>query len=168
MADREAEQVIALIEEAFDGVPRGMIGIHEADVIDDYGSIEQRREAAKLDTYRRWQDIPDEWIARHDSALCFFDPPSWKGHIPACMRWALRYLRDPNLPGLGTDSVIYSLSPDLKQRDLREHSFERYAQLNEAQRFVCARFLDYMSRQDDWADVTTAVRALDDYWRQYL
>ena len=56
------------ITSAFQDVRRGNgVTLHEATVIDSYGSMEERAKARKKDTERRWQDVPDRDIANTDA-----------------------------------------------------------------------------------------------------
>ncbi len=60
------EAIIGRIRTAFHGVKRGQIAIHEAQVIDDYGSDQARAQARALDTEGSWEEIPDELpVDRH-------------------------------------------------------------------------------------------------------
>lgn len=68
---------LALIEaiiEAFDGVSRGNgVTLHEAMVIDDYGSPAERAAARAQDTEDKWQDVPEDDIRFSDAVLSFLD-----------------------------------------------------------------------------------------------
>ncbi len=66
-------ELIEDIREAFKGVSRGYVTLHEADVIDDYGTPEQRIEARKLDREGSWDRVPDADIERFHWVLSFFD-----------------------------------------------------------------------------------------------
>jgi hypothetical protein len=84
----------ALIEEitaAFDGVSREEgVTLHEATVIDDYGSLEERALARTQDTEDKWQNVPDEDIRFTDAVLSFLDPKGFHYYIPAYVVWYLR------------------------------------------------------------------------------
>ncbi len=96
------QKKIALIEEitaAFDGVSReDGVTLHEATVLDDYGSLEERAEARKQDTEDNWQDVPEEDIRFTDAVLSFLDPKGFHYYIPAYVVWYLRNIdnEDPN------------------------------------------------------------------------
>lgn len=71
------QQKQALIQEitlAFEGVAHeeGMT-LHEATVIDDYGSPEERAQARAKDTEQSWQAVPERDIRSTDAVLSFLD-----------------------------------------------------------------------------------------------
>jgi hypothetical protein len=79
-------KVIAQITKAFADVVRSDgVSLHEARVIDDWGVMEQRMAARKIDTDKRWQDVPWEWIEKLHDALAFLDPKGWRYYLPAYM-----------------------------------------------------------------------------------
>jgi hypothetical protein len=87
--------LLAEIEEAFDGVAReDSTTLHEAIVMDDYGSEEEQRAARRLDVEKRWQDVPDEDITSCCSALSFLDAKGFRYYIPAFMTYALKHWGD--------------------------------------------------------------------------
>ena len=92
-----AERKAALIEEivaAFDGVSReGGVSMSEAEVIDDYGSDEERATARLSDTEARWQDVPDEQLALN-WPFHFFDPIGFRYYTPAYLVYYLRWVDD--------------------------------------------------------------------------
>ena len=73
-----AEAIIEAIESAFAGTPPGAITIHEAEVIDDYGSDAERRAARERDAEGSWDQVPDWDIEECQDALCFLDPEGWR------------------------------------------------------------------------------------------
>lgn len=91
-------QLLALIENAFEGVLReDGLTLHQAVVVDDYGSEEEFLAAGKLDTETRWQDVPDSDISTHTSIYCFLDPKGFRYYLPASMSWAVKnYENDDN------------------------------------------------------------------------
>jgi hypothetical protein len=90
--EERKQALIAEITAAFDGVAReDGVSLHEAGVIDDRGSAEERAEARAKDTESRWQDVPDELIARGHSVLSFLDAKGFRYYIPAYIVWYLKY-----------------------------------------------------------------------------
>lgn len=84
------EEIVALIERAFDGVSRGEgTTLHQAIAIDDYASEEAVAEAKQYDTETRWQDVPDDVIAQSPSVLTFLDETGRRYYLPAYMRWTI-------------------------------------------------------------------------------
>jgi len=125
--DDETRAIIEDIHAAFRGVSRGQITLHEAEVIDDYGSQEDRMSARNLDTDRKWTEIPDEYVEECAYALCHVDPESWRYYIPRFMEWALRHFRTSD--SFLADSIIYQFDPSSTDTVLAEHSMERYRHL---------------------------------------
>lgn len=152
-----AEAVIEAIRTAFVGVPRGAITIHEAEVIDVYGSDAEREAARVTDTEPCWDCVPDADIEVCTDALCYLDPEGWRYYIPAYMIWSLRHFRVScsTVP----DRTIYTFDPS--SPDLLEHNLARYELLDEAQSRAVCRFLRYMVNEN-FADVVVAKVALDE------
>jgi hypothetical protein len=154
------ETVIKEIEEAFRGVPLGNITLHEAEVMDGYGTAQERAAARARDTERDWSNVPDASIRECPAALSYVDPVSWRFYWPAYARYELRHPAD-----LVVDSAVYALgAAGVRQRE--EVTEERFGTLNAAQvRAVCS-FLEFASQNGDWYDDVFAKEALDDYWRE--
>lgn len=103
------DQTVKQIEDAFADVSLGNgVSLNEAEVIDDYGTDDQRAAARERDELHDWQRIPDEDIEHHPSVLCFMDDEGLRFHLPAYMRFTLRRYRESE--SLSTDSTIYRLS----------------------------------------------------------
>jgi hypothetical protein len=162
MFSESIDDIIAAIEAAFDGVPRGRgVTLHEAEVIDAYGSDAQRRKARKHDSERRWQDVPDEQIEEHYSILCFLDAEGFRYYIPAYMIWSLRNYRTSQ--SASSDWTIYAFSHNAAKQDAR------VSLLNLHQRGAICRFLRYFAESDEeMADSYMAELALLRFgWDQY-
>ncbi len=163
--DPEAESIISDIQVAFLGVRRGAITLHEAEVIDDYGSPAQRAEARKLDTDGRWERVPDEHIEKCGSALSHVDPHSWRYYIAPMMIWSLRHFLSNG--SIVSDYTIYTFDLNEKSVDMRNYSLERYQLLDDKQARCVCRFLEYMARSGDFADGRVAKEALRKYWGRF-
>lgn len=163
--DRDAESVedlIGAIEAAFAGVPRGQVTIHEAEVMDDYGTDAERRSAHARDLEQDWREVAGSSIAACPCALSYFDPPSWRFYLPAYMRWTLQRLKDATCPSI--DDVIYALDRGGGAPDLIEYKLQRFRTLNAAQAAVVRRVLAFASANDRWCDAVVAKGALETYW----
>jgi hypothetical protein len=157
--------LVAEIERAFADVAReDGVTLHEADVIDDYGSAKQRIEARKLDTDTRWQDVPDDLIERSPSILSFLDPKGLRYYIPAYMRWSLRYLNRSE--SVTIDFTIYTFDPG-EDKELSDWHLERYQIFNADQSRAIARYLRFMAEEADWCDDRVARLALERYWHRF-
>jgi hypothetical protein len=152
------------IRSAFSGVRReGGVSLHEADVIDGYGSRQERNAARKLDTDRVWWDVPEADIERYDWILSFLDPIGFRYYLPAYMAWTLKHYEHSN--SMSVDSTIYALD---YSDGLREHYMERYTLLNREQSEAVCAFLRFMAEEAaGMADEDVARRALERYWRQF-
>jgi hypothetical protein len=130
VADDEAEAIIVAIRQAFSGVRRGEVTLHEAIVIDSYGADAERQEARSRDVEIDWQHVRDEDIEECETALCFLDPVSWRYYIPAYMIWSLSHFRVNN--SIVSDFTIYTF--ELSDRhDLREYGLSRFESLSQSQ-----------------------------------
>lgn len=160
------EEIIKSIQDAFRDVTReGGISLHEAGVIDDYGTFEERKAARQLDLDKHWSEIKDEDIEKHD-VLCFMDPIGFRYHVPAYMIWALKHLRKTD--SLVIDTTIYSFALG-SDEESRQWYQERFNLLDKKQRKAVALFLEYMAKNTEgFADEEVAQKALDSYWGQYL
>ena len=167
MNDRAEAKTAAIrvIREAFDGVRReGGISLHQAQVLDDYGSEEQLKKAAALDRDKKWSDVPSKDIEGHTSTLSFVDPIGFRYYIAAYMVWSLENYEASD--SFSVDHTIYSLNPSTKA-DIRAHQMERFSLLTQAQAHAISSFLRYMAAHSDGrADDGAANEALYDYWER--
>lgn len=157
MPATETDNAIKQIEAAFAEVLLGDgISLREADVIDDYGSNDERAAARKQDELRDWQRIPDEHIEYHSSALCFMDDEGLRFHLPAYMRFTLRRYRESE--SMSMDSTVYRLcDPDCIKRLL--------AHLTKTEVDAIKAFLTTcLEIGNDWLDVSNVALALRQ-WR---
>ena len=151
--------VIAAIHAAFDGVSRGDgVTLHEADVIDNYGSPEERAAARRLDQEPCWQAVPDEDIANLWWTLSFLDAEGFQYYLPAFMSWTVRQERGSSTNS--GDSTVFHVT---RLTEADSYHASRLARLDERQRRSVALFLAFMALEDD-----DAQRAVHGYWSQYL
>ncbi len=163
--DSEAQTVVDAIETAFHGVNRGEITLNEAEVIDNYGSAAERAAARARDTEARWQEVPDAHVANAAAALCHVDPVSWRYYVPRYMVWSLQNFRTS--VSMSSDATIYTFDL-VDEANLAVHARTRFAQLDAAQSAAVARYLRYMSGNDDFADARVAAEALRKHWGRFL
>lgn len=157
----EREAALAAIEAAFGSLVRGDgMRIYEAELRDSYALEHPSFAGRKHDTYQRWQDIPDEAIANHYSVLSFFDPTSFRFHVAAYMRFALRH---PDWPSNSQEFVVYALM--LKEGELEAWCREKFAVFDQAQARAVVRFLEYVRSYETYS-ARSATEALDAYWRE--
>ena len=91
--------LIAEITSAFDGVPREDGGtLHQADVIDGYGSPEEKAAARAKATETQWQDVPEDAIRFTGAVLRFLDAQGFRYYLPAYLICYLIHMddEDPN------------------------------------------------------------------------
>lgn len=160
----DVEAIIDAIRSAFASVPQGRITIHEAEVIDGYGSPATREEARQRDTEEGWDRVPDQDIEECTTALSHLDPQGWRYYIPAYMVWSLRHFREGSIV---SDATIYTLDVYGGDSALRQHSMSRFQLLDEAQSRAVYRFLRYMAAHDDHVDAAVADHALGEHWGQF-
>ncbi len=164
MAATDVQEIVSSLERAFATVRRGARTLHEAEVIDDYGTEAERRQARARDPEDDWRDIPDASMQRCADALPHLDPVSWRFYLPAFMRLALRTMQRPRSP---IDRVIYTLALGDDQ-DLNEYQRTRFSTLNREQVRVVHRFLELAADNDASCDSRVAKRALDKYWSRAI
>ncbi|MEQ1569508.1 MAG: DUF6714 family protein [Myxococcota bacterium] len=84
----ELEQLLAVIERAFDGVPfagPNHRSLHQAEAIDHYAKCDQGN-----DHTGRWQDLPDAHLVACQWALPYLDAVSLQYYLPAVLSFAVR------------------------------------------------------------------------------
>lgn len=159
-------RVIDLISRAFSGVTRdGGVSLHEADIIDGYGSAEKRVAARKLDTESGWQAVPDRDIEYYNSILSFLDPIGFRYYIAAYMVWSLKNFRISE--SVTSDFTIYAFAMDGHQ-NMKDWKMSRFSILSEAQSTAVYEFLRFMQDFGEGdADSSVARQAINQYWVRF-
>ncbi len=155
------ERIIQAIEQAFTGVRRGAITLHEAEVLDSYGTEAERRRARTLDTEDDWRRVRDSSIEECPAALSFLDPESWRFYLPAYMRCGLRFLTEPRNRAI--DQAIYALDEG-DDPNLASYKRERFRTLNVEQARAVQMFLVFASENEDSCEGQVARHALEAFW----
>lgn len=145
-----AQGVIECIERAFADVRlEEGISLREAEVIDDYGTDEQRANAREEDEKDDWRKLSDDSVAHYYWCPAFFDAKGLRFHLPAYMCFALRHYNDSASPSID-QAIIFSKSAG-GQFDL----------LTVSQKEAVLRFLEFMAIE---AGNPTATQILDELW----
>ena len=148
----ESGALIAEIHRAFRGVERGKgVTLHETEVIDAYGSDDERYKARAKDTDRAWEEVQDSWIEEFGGVggLSFLDAEGLRYYLPAYMTYWLRTGEEPN-------SLAWHLQRIEPGFDLL---------LLPKQKHVIAKFLDYARTAFASRE---AGEALEKHWQQFL
>jgi hypothetical protein len=162
--DDRRQRLLDVIDRAFEGVELGHgVSLHEAEVIDGYGTPEQREAARTPDEKRDWWNlINDPELSRicgwEISGLSFFDAAGLRFHLPACLS---QVIKDPESEESEDirESVLFHLT------DLNRYQKERFAILNGGQRQCVLEVLMFLREKID--DEQGAVeQAITHYWRQ--
>lgn len=109
--EQKIHQLIASITEAFKGVQLGEgVSWHEADVLDNYGSLDERRIARAQDEKKDWTKIPDTIIGdlKLQSVMPFLDMVGLKFYLAPCMIFSLKNYKTSN--SIIIHSLIYTLT----------------------------------------------------------
>ena len=163
---RTVKELVEAIHAAFRGVSRGEITIHEAEVIDSYGTTKERAAARRLDTDQCWEEIPDKHIEECSTALSHFDPQSWRYYLPRYMEWTLLHFKTTK--SISSDHTIYSLLLTSDDRSINDYLRARYHHLTIEQSQTVTHFLQFMAREDEHADAIAAAEALHKFWNKFL
>jgi hypothetical protein len=159
--ERERNRLIAEIEDVFNRVTReGGVSWSEADVIDDFGTMEELREARSRDTDRHWTDLLDDpkWTCENMyGGFSFLDPIGFRYYLPVAMINILRS-DDPH------STLAFHLTLPPPGNDLRSHTKAQWSELNDAQRRCIREFLRYMIEFSQSRDDEVAA----DTWREAL
>lgn len=146
-----------LIREAFSGVERGKVTLHQAEVMDKYGSSEDEARARELDKDVCWEQIPDQAIMECPDALAYLDPVSWRYYLPAHMLWVLRFGESE------CSNIAAHLTWDLfGGAKLDDDATRKFDVLSALQRRAVCVFLRHLSHQV-WCEDDAAL-ALQVYW----
>ncbi len=162
--DEREQRLIDLIERAFHCVEVGDgVSLHEANIIDNYGTTEERLEARAPDEKHDWRKlIADPDLARLCStayaSLSFFDGAGLRFHLPACFSRAILHPEDEWVADM-LESLVFQLT------HLSEYQQERFAVLDPLQR-TCAREMLIYLRDSFWAEGAALDQAIDGYWSE--
>lgn len=163
--DHVIAEIIEEIHAAFRGVRRGEITLHEAEMIDDYGTLKERAAARRLDTESRWEEVPDEHVAACSCALSHLDAQSWCYYLPRYMQWSLLHYRTTR--SISVDHTIYALLPTSDDASINDYLRARYHRLTSDQARAVSRFLSLMASDSEHADAVAAEEALQKFWRKF-
>jgi hypothetical protein len=150
-----------VIHQAFAGVTLGSgVSWREADVIDDYGTPDQRKLARNQDEKHNWSKVPDSLVGdlKYQSVLAFLDVEGLRFYLPVCMIYALKNYQTSQ--SLIVDSIVYRLTSQSDAEALKEV-------LTNDQKQCVIRFLDLCLKiGDDYFDVYKVESRLQKYWMQ--
>jgi hypothetical protein len=163
---QEVEDVIELIRHAFrDASRENGVTLHEALIIDQYGSAAERSAARKLDTDHHWADVPEQLIEANDSVLHFLDAKGLRYYLPAYMVWSLRHFQTSESFSHNHPICSLHLSPSGR---LRQWELDRFEVFNDEQARAICKFLRFMARQDeDIVFADEARQALHAHWGKF-
>lgn len=136
--------IIRWIETHFEDVTRdGGTTLYQMRVLDDYGSPEDLKEAAKLDPESTWQEIADPKLSNFACSMVFLDANGFRFYLPAFMRFTLANWKDgaATCENMG---VIYALGRG--PQGFHREAFEMFSQ---SQMEATAAFLWYIANSND-------------------
>ncbi|MFA5996021.1 MAG: DUF6714 family protein [Patescibacteria group bacterium] len=140
-------KLIKEIESAFENVKReNGITLHEAGSIDCYETKEKQREARKLDTDSRWQDVPDEWIRDYPQPWCFLDAKGERYYLPAYMRFSIKFPLSDSCKEMVLHIVPFSDSQGVEHEESIK-SLAKNLNLNKNQ---CKAVFDFLKFQQQY------------------
>ena len=118
------EELINLIEKAFDGVPQPEgLSLHVAEAHDSY-DYDHDCEHRQKDYTGRWQTLPDSHIEERQSALSFVDKTGLRYYLAAYMVWYLKYFGSDKVE---SDHTLYALDNHPDEFELAEYQKNRFA-----------------------------------------
>ncbi len=157
--EQKINHLIKLTEEAFSGVTLGDgVSWREADVIDAFGSIEERKLARNQDEKDNWRKVPDSLIGdlKYQCVLPFSDAIGLRFYLAPCMIFTLKYYKES--PSLITHSIIYSLTNKLTVNELQ-------SVLSPKQKECVIHFLEFcLQKGEDYLDLFNTETNLKNYW----
>lgn len=167
------DRLLDQIEQAFRHVTRGSgTTLHEAGVIDNYGTPQERAEARLLDTDTHWSQVDVISIDLGGASIGFLDEYGFRYYLPAYICATLRHgysdIFDDFIDSNIYDHTVYQLTPR-SDRDTN-----RFKILDAPQSRCVARFLvldlmldPYDSDPDSVRD-SNSYEALSAYWKKFL
>ena len=160
------KELIALIEEAFEGVPQPeAITLHVAQAHDDY-DYDNNSFHREKDFIGAWNNVPTEHLAKCRDALCYLDASGMRYYLPAYMIWVLKNFGKLDID----DNVLYSFDNRSDDDELGDYFKERFSLFDAKQMRACALFVKYCAEEDpeDLIDVDFAKNNYDRFWCQYV
>lgn len=161
--DAEREALVAEIYDAFKNVLReGGVSWSESEVIDFYGSPEERAGARRKDTDIHWSQLVDDknWSTEPGvGGYSFLDAIGFRYYLPPGMLRCLRSGYD--------EGICFHLSDP--GQGLLEHKRNQQSLLDDRQRRCVAQFLLYMVKEAGHSlNANNWRKALNCEWRRYL
>ena len=166
--DRERPLLTAEIHAAFKDVSRdGGVSWSESDVIDGYGSDEERAAARARDKDASWTQLVDDQHWNPDRGIggfSFMDAIGFRYYLPAAMIRCIRSGYD--------EGIQFHLDAGGSTEELRAYNIGQLSALDMRQRQCVASFIRYMiavsALQDDHEhyDAKAWLAALDSYWAE--
>ena len=155
--------LIRRIEQTFQDIPRGKIGIREAAAIDarwyEGGLHEDKKryaQARAADIEDNWQDISDEVLAADHAVFGYLDDAGFKFVMPAIMRWSLNPATiDKN--DVAEFFAMYLL-PESRRADKPDAMVQKW-KLTKEQIIVIAEWLEiYLSKHRPYPSALVAAQ----------
>lgn len=151
--------LISSITHAFRDIELGNgVSWHEADVLDNYGSQEQRNKARALDEKNDWTNIPEGLIGdlKFQSVLPFLDAKGLYFYVAPVMIFALKNYTTSS--SLIVHSIVYNLSNGKTAEDLQKL-------LTPEQKECIIDFLYFcLEVGDDYFDIGGLEDRMNKYW----
>jgi len=154
---RQKSYLLNLIEAAFKDVTlEDGVSLHEADVIDNYGSAEERLAARRPDEKEDWHRLDKNELERMPWVLSFYDAKGLHFHLPAYLTMAVE-----DHTQAAVDSLLFTLCYE------SEYNHERLSILSKRQRKAVRHVLKFVrhntGRDYEW-DHTRIDQALRGFW----
>ncbi len=159
-------ELLRLIEDAFAGVELGDgVSLHETVVIDDYGSLEERRAARDPDEKHDWRKlVGNAELIRTTGVggLSFYDAAGLRFHLPAYLSVAVADSESPDASNVLAD-LLYHLT------HIEDYNRERFAILSGPQRACVREVLKFLREQYDTTPwnaplIAEIDQAIEGYW----
>ena len=168
------DNLIVEIKAIFKNVTReNGTSIREADVIDDYGTTQERDQARRLDTDTHWSEVDIELLDPGCSCLCFMDAIGYRYHLPAYMVYTLKngygqVFNEPFVDSNIFEFFIYGLDLSDRTPELLENAKNKHSLFTHEERTCIARFLAFDAELETHYECNTSLQALESEWAQYL
>jgi hypothetical protein len=155
-------KIVEMVQLAFEDVRLGNgISLHQADVVDDYGTRAEF-DAAKLhDPETRWQQIPTSKIERFCGSMTFLDSEGFRFYLPAFIIYGLNTF-NPDFGSMEADGVLFAAE------SYSDSHKDNFAILNTEQLRAVASFLKFTSLYVEKFDAVRANKSLKNGMKQWL
>ena len=163
------QEVIKLIDSAFQPVCRPETSLRQFQLTDLYGMVrevtdEEWRIAEGLSADQCWQDIPISEIEECGCLLAHMEAHEFQYYLAAYMCYCVNHVRQCGVSAEIIGGTVFSLYPSRKNDELYKYKMAQFSLLTSQQKRAIVEFLKFISSMADEFQGPEAERTLSKYW----